>query len=540
MTELLLHGRVFTADPDKPWAEAVVVRDDLIAFVGTLDDARSATGPKAAVLDVANGVIVPGFVDAHSHLLGTGASLLRAQLRGARSLEDIATCLSEWIDEHSEAQRVLGIGWLFSALPLGGPTRQLLDAIVPDRPAYLEANDLHSVWVNSRALAEMGIHDGTPDPIGGTIARDASGRATGLLLENAGYRFAWPVMFAADDNTRDSWLAAIVAAYHAAGTTTAVDMGLDEASFSTMLRAAKRGHLGLHVIGHWLINRTGDAAQEIAQVENVVALAAEHQHDHLRIAGIKVIVDGTIDACTAGMLAPYNNGQPGHLIWDRRALEPVVIAADSAGLQIAMHAIGDLAVRTAIDVLETAALRRGAQADTTERRHRIEHLEYVDEIDVARMAPLGITASMQPVHCDPAIMPNWVAMIGEQRANRGFAWPEYLASGTRLVFGTDTPTAPFQPLPNMYIAATRRSPDDPTLAPHRADFSLRLDDAVVHATRDAAWASFAEHQVGMIRAGLSADLVVLDRNPFDAMPEMLLDTRVLRTISAGRTVFAAP
>ncbi len=537
MTEQLVHGHVFTADPAQPWAEAVLIRDETIAFVGTLEEARAASTAGATILDVGGGVVVPGFVDSHAHLLNTGASLLRAQLRAARSLDDIATCLTDWLRRHHDAPRVLGIGWLLSAVPNGAPTRQMLDAIVSDRPVYLEANDLHSVWVNSRALDEMGIDQSTGDPVGGRIVRDARGEATGLLLENAGYRLAWPIMMAADKTTRDRWLASTIAAFHAAGTTTAVDMALDQASFETLERADQRGELGLHVIGHWLINRTGDPADEKAQVEHVVSLAARHRQGRLRIAGIKLILDGTIDACTAGLLAPYTNGLQGDLIWDHSALEPVVIAADSANLQIAMHAIGDLAVRTAIDVLEVAARRRVDHHDVVERRHRIEHLEYVDEADIPRLAALGITASMQPVHCDPAIMPNWVALLGEPRANRGFAWPEYLAVGTRLVFGTDTPTAPLQSLPNMYIASTRRSPGDSTLEPHRPDFALQLDDAVVHATRDAAWASFAEHEVGMLRVGLAADLVILDRNPFGAAPDTLLDTRVLRTMVAGRTVF---
>ena len=147
---------------------------------------------------------------------------------------------------------------------------------------------------------------------------------------------------------------------------------------------------------------------------------------------------------------------------------------------------------------------------------------------------------MQPVHIDPATLPNWVAMLGDDRADRGFAWREFLDAGTTLAFGTDTPTAPHYPLHNMYIAATRRSPGNPTLAPHRPDFALPLDEAVVHATRDSAWASFRNDEVGMIRKGLRADLIVLDRDPFDNQPESLLAARVTRTILDGRTVHAVP
>ncbi len=534
--DVLVHGRIFTADPETPWAEALLIRDGIIDFVGTIAQARKrfAGGQE---IDAGDGLVLPGFVDAHAHLLNTGASMLRAHLRSAASVSDVTDTLVRWLAANSEAPRVLGIGWLFSAIPDGLPTRQMLDAVISDRPVYLDASDLHSVWANSAALAELGIDDNTPDPIGGRIVRDSEGVATGLLLENAGYHLAWPVMNVADDAERDTQLSAALAAYRAAGTTAAVDMGLDADGLNAWVRAQERGELAFTVVGHWLIARTGNATSELAQVAHAATKAALHSDGPIRVAGIKLIVDGTIDGCTAGMLAPFANGEPGELIWDLAALTPVVVAADEAGLQIALHAIGDLAVRTAIDALEVAADGRAARGETRNPRHRIEHLEYVDEADVARLAPLGITASMQPVHCDPAYLANWVDVLGDERAHRGFAWPEYLAHGTTLAFGTDTPTAPYEPLPNMYIAATRKSPGDASIAPLRPDFALPLADSIGHATRDAAWASHMENQRGMLRAGLAADLVILDSNPLAQQAAALLTAKVTRTIIAGTTVF---
>jgi predicted amidohydrolase YtcJ len=533
--DLLVHGRVFTADPERPWAEAVLLRGDRIVAVGSVDELRALAGDVS--LDehhAGDGVVLPGFVDAHSHLLNTGAGLARAQLQGSGSAAEIGTRLRAWAAEHPDAPRVLGIGWLWSDAPDATPTAALLDAAVPDRPVYLDANDLHAVWVNTAALAELGIDDDTPDPIGGAIVRDAAGHATGVLLENAGYHLAWPVMTQADDATRDRWLASAIAAYHESGTTTAVDMGLDRFALEALERAEQAGTLTLNVAAHWLMRRTGDPEGELRQVRRAAELARRHPNPPIHVVGIKIIVDGTIDGCTAGMLEPFTNGAPGGLIWDLAALEPVVLEADALGLQVAMHAIGDLAVRTALDALETVRDRHGHAPG--ERRHRIEHLEYVDAADVPRLADLGVTVSMQPVHCDPAIMPNWLAMLGEPRSSRGFAWPEHLAAGSTLAFGTDTPTAPHQALPNMYIASTRRSPGHPDLAPHRPDFALPLADAIGHATRDAAWASFAEDEVGMLRAGHRADLVVLDTDPFRDGPAALLDANVVLTVAGGRIV----
>ena len=547
--QLLVVGRVFTADPAAPWAEAVVADGERIVFVGSVDEARALAGTDAIVIET-SGAVLPGFVDGHAHLLMSGGALLKAQLRPCESLEQIFSALVQWRERNPTAERILGIGWLFSAVPNGVPTRQMLDAVLPDIPVYLSAADLHSTWVNTAALTEMGIDADTPDPVGGRIVRDDAGDATGLLLEGAAIEFASPLTNRASDTERDRYLQAIIGAYLASGTTAAVDMALDGAGLEAMLRADERGELPFTVVGHWLIRRTGDTDDEVAQVRTAAEVAAGVKSPRVRVNGIKLMLDGTIDGCTAALLDPYAphavgrdaaGGAVGDLIWPRASLDPVVAAADEAGLQIAMHAIGDRAVRTAIDSLEAAAEQRAARGDTRERRHRIEHLEYVDPADVPRLAPLGITASMQPVHCDPAILANWIDVLGaDHRTRRGFAWPEYLAAGTTLAFGTDTPTANHEPMPNMFIAATRRSPVDTSLPPYIPAFALSLDKAIWHATSQSAWASFLEGERGALRAGLAADMVILDRDPFADGADTLLTTRVLCTVVAGRVVHRIP
>lgn len=530
---LLVTGRVFTADPDQPWASAVVVESGHLSYVGTLEGAP-VDPADCEVIDAGNGVVLPGFVDAHCHLLMTGQSLAKAQLRAASNLDDIGRELAAWQAANPSAPRVLGAGWQFSAVPGGAPTAAMLDRFVADRPAYLEANDLHSSWVNSLALAELGITADTPDPVGGRIVRDAQRDATGHLLETASMELVWQLLGRIDDTTRDQHLATVVAAYLRAGVTTAVDMALGEADRAAIERAERAGTLPLRVVAHWLIRRTGDPADEIAQVERAAVIAARHQSDRFRIVGIKLITDGTIDGCTAAMTDPYANGANGKAIWDVESLQPVVRRAHDLGLQIAIHAIGDRAVRNALGALE-AAIRAGGR----EHRHRIEHLEYVDAADAALLGGLGVVASMQPVHVDPAIMENWVTMLGDHRVDRGFAWPEYPAGGAVLVFSTDTPTAPYEPLPNMYIATTRRSPSDPSLPAHRPDFAVPLDQAITNATRHAAWASWGEAVFGSVRVGLAADLVVLDRDPFDLGPESLRYARPVITLAGGEIVHDA-
>lgn len=534
-----MRGRIFTSDPDLPWAVAMAVDGDTIVHVGTLPDAEAAAGPDAEIIDAGDGVVLPGFVDGHAHLISAGAALTRAALRPCTSMDEIADELRRWMAANPDSPDVMGVGWTFSAVPDSTPTRQLLDAVAPDKPVFLDASDLHSVWCNTAALADLGITDDTPDPIGGTIVRDAQGAATGLLLENAGYFIAWPRMNRVSREMNDRYLQAAIHAYLAAGTTAAVDMACDERTLEALERADARGELPFTVIAHWLIGRTDEPEDELAQVRLAAKMVARHDGGRIRVAGIKLVTDGTIDGCTAGMCHPFTNGEPGEMVWPRERLEPVVLLADELGLQIACHAIGDLAVRTVLDVFEVAAERRAARGDTRERRHRIEHLEYVDAADVPRLAPLGITASMQPVHVDPAYLDNWVELLGDERAQRGFAWPEYLAHGTTLAFGTDVPTAQHHPLPNMFIAATRRSPYVADAVPLRPDFALPLEESVVHGTRDAAWASFEESHRGALRAGLAADFIVLDADPFRDGPDRLLTTVVTRTVVAGTTVHSA-
>jgi predicted amidohydrolase YtcJ len=532
----LSGGHVYTGCTEQTWAESLVLRGHRIDYVGPDDEAGAHAGSDATRIDLAGHTVLPGFVDGHAHVVMAGEATLRAHLTDAPDLAEIGDRVRTWAKDNPDAPRVLGRGWLFSSVPGGRPTKEMLDAVVADRPVYLDANDYHSVWVNSAALAELGVTADTPDPVGGRIVRDPdTGEPTGHLEETAAQDLVWALLAeASTDADRDQALAAAGAAYLSSGVTCAVDMAMDEHSLAAMMRAERAGTLNLRVVGHWFIRRCPDPADELAQINRAAELAAKHDSDRLRITGVKFVVDGVIDGCTASMLEPYADGGNAGPIWDLDALAPAVAAADAAGLQVALHAIGDKATRIALDALEHAHRVNGAGP----RRHRIEHLEYVDPADVPRLARLGVTASMQPVHADPVIRDNWASMLGDARAERAFAWPEMTEAGARLAFGTDAPTAPHPPLPNIYIANTRRSPVDPTLPALQPHLTLPLADAVRHATADSAWACRAEESLGRLRAGMLADFVVLDRDPFDADPASLLRARVLRTVVNGRTVWS--
>jgi predicted amidohydrolase YtcJ len=518
MTTLYRNARVFTADESAPWAEAFVVDAGKLTHVGNDASAQAAAADAAETIDLGGRLVLPGFIDAHTHVMMLGEALGKVALTDARSLPEIQERLRAAQAADPGTQRVLGRGWLFDSLP-GAPTAAMIDEAVSDVPVYLDANDYHSCWVNRAALKELGITRDTPDPLGGRIGRDSHGEPDGMLYETAAQQFVWPFLAeVTSDADRDAAVERSLEAYLAAGVTGAVDMAL-----------------GIRIVAHWFIHNTGDEAANLVQVERATLLAAEVNTEWLRVAGIKLALDGVIDACTAAMNQPYADGSQAGPIWLPEQLNPVVAAADAAGLQVALHAIGDHASDIALDALELAAEINGPRL----RRHRIEHLEYTSPETPARMARLGVTASMQPVHADPAIYGNWVAMLGDDRPDRSFAWPEYVAAGALLAFSTDAPTAPYDALQNMFVAATRKSALDPSFPPNNPHFARPLAEAIGHATRDAAASVMEEGQRGRLMAGLAADFAVLDADPFVHGEESLLNARILRTVVAGRTEYLA-
>ncbi|UDY22955.1 amidohydrolase [Nocardioides sp. Kera G14] len=526
-------GRIFTAT-EQEWASSLVVDDDTLLHVGSTEDAERIEGLTRTV-DLEGALVLPGIVDAHAHIVGLGEALGQIDLADAADLAEIQDRLRRTAAADPDAPRLCGFGWLFAALDGQLPTRQMLDQAVPDRPVYLAASDQHSAWVNTAALAELGIGPETPDPLSGEIARDADGVATGMLYERAALGLMRDVL---DGLTTDAdRLAALQSAfehYLAAGVTAAVDMGLGDPELTALESAleAGEGRLPLRVAGHWIINRHGDHAEELAQVDRAIALSQRHQGPWLRVAGIKIFVDGVIDSCTAAMVHPFADGRHPDAIWDADSLNAVVARADRAGLQVAMHAIGDRASALALGALEHACEVNGDHP----RRHRIEHLETVTPDVIGRMGKLGVIASVQPVHADPAIQENWREMLGDTRVARGFPWTELEEAGVRLVIGSDAPTAPYAPLPNLYVATTRRSASRSDLPANHAGYAMTLETALLRATREAAWAAGWEGVTGRLESGLSADFIVLDRDPFQEGVESLLEARVTTTVVAGREV----
>jgi predicted amidohydrolase YtcJ len=534
MTTLFKNGRIFPGDGQGGDANAhlcMIVRDELIEYVGQNNDgALPSTGKQPThIVDLLGRMVVPGFIDGHMHLLHFGSALQKIDLTPCKNLEDIRDTIRSAAQANPQAPRILCRGWMHS-MTEGQALASMVDDL-DDRPIFIDSKDLHSTWCNTAALAELAVQN-MPNPAGGEIHRDKSGKATGLLSEAATVTLVWPHLakVASTDEKLNSVRQA-VRTYSAAGYTGMIDMAMDENAWEALKELKSKEELAIRIAAYWIITPSNTDDENMAQVDRAIALHKEFNLENspdFRIAGIKIISDGVVDACTAALCEPYSsNGVSCDPLWDAEALKRVVQKADTAGLQCALHAIGDAAVKLAIDTLESVG--------TPGRRHRIEHLEVTSPGDAKRLSDLGITASVQAVHADPAILRAWPKLMGRERYGRAFAYREFLDRGAHLALGTDAPTAPHMPLANLYVATTRRSAKEPSLTDTvNEHFVLPLASAVSAATAGSAYSCFADRRVGTLEAGKKADFVVLD---MQWKPEKLLEAAVIETWFGGKKVW---
>ena len=536
-TTIYRNAVVFTGPADREPVDSFAVAGDRIIAAGSIEAVREAA-PDAPEINLAGAFVTPGIIEGHAHMLMLGEALGKVQLRDADSVAEVQRRLAAARAANPDAAMLTGVSWRFDIFGEGErPTAAMLDAVVADVPVVLDANDLHSVWVNTAALAAMGITRDTPDPVGGEIVRDADGNATGFLLETAAVKYAWGYLETmATDEDRDGFLANAFSAYLETGVTGATEMSFGHADLATYRRVLDRdGRLPFPVNAHWLLTASGDLDTDLAEIAEVARIrdeiAAQYGDTWLRIAGVKFILDGVIDACTAAMRGPYANGAMPGPIWEREFALPVAVAADAAGLQFALHAIGDEASTIALDMVAEAERVNGPRP---ERRARVEHLESVADDTIARMAELGVTASMQPVHCDPAVLDNWQAVLGDERALTGFPWHKFREAGVRLALGTDAPTAPHEAADNLFIALTAQSVLERDRAPYQPQRVFTPPQALEAFTVGTAYATGRDHELGRIATGYRANFVVWAANPLVEAPELLLGASAVLTVVDGQ------
>lgn len=543
---LLVNAKVFQPngaegkDQEATFAKSLLIgADGTIRHVGwTSDDdiIQQARANGAVVHDLGGKTVLPGFFDGHLHLLLLGLSLQKVDLTPCRDLTDIRATIKAYAAAHPELPRIMCRSWMHLMTP-DGVDHGMLDDLDP-RPIFVSSNDLHGEWCNQAAIDELdaglGIGD-MPDPPGGTIHRDAEGKPTGYFEEAVVFTMIWP--WQARISTLQERAAAIetaVETYSAEGFVGMIDMAMNDDLWESLLYLrSRRPDLPVRVAAYWLLRPSEDPEDIATQVDYAIAKARQYSAEtspDLKVVGIKIVSDGIIDACTAALSEPYtHSGTSADPVWTKAMLLPAVRRANDAGLQVAIHAIGDLAIRNAVDTIEEvvdAALRP-----------RIEHIELSSAADAARLGKLGITASVQPVHSDPAVLRAWPRLLGEHRCERAFAYREFADGGAPLAIGSDAPTAPHSLPANCYVATNRRSAREPALETVvNGHFALGLCESVVAGSAGSAYSCFMDGTTGKIEKGLKADLAVVDMQ-WDK--ETLLEARVCQTWFAGRKVFDA-
>ncbi len=458
----IVNGRVWRSH-----ATAVAVEGDRIVHVGT------EAPPAGRVIDAGGAAILPAFNDAHVHFLMGSRALGGLDLFEARTQTDVERMVTEHARSHPGGW-IVGRGWLYSAFPGGMPDVALLDRLVPDRPAYLESFDAHTGWANSHALA-------------------IAGAAAGVLKESAMDVVTRHIPPRSREQDLDALRAGMrLAASRGIGSVQEAGDGATQMPLWQELR--RSGELSLRVRLGFDLTPPGTFVDERPPSDRWISTGI-----------LKAFADGVVESKTAWMLEPYAGSDArGEPLWEGDSLRRAVQAADARGWQVQVHAIGDAAIRQALDAFEGTA---------SGRRHRVEHIETPDASDLERFARLGVVASMQPQHSDPAITEAWRRNLGPARAGSGWPWAALKRSGARLAFGTDWPVVPLDPLASIRMA-TR-------------DFSL--DDAIDAWTSGGAFAEHAEGEKGEVREGMLADLAVVD-----------LDRWTVRaTVVGGRVVYEA-
>jgi predicted amidohydrolase YtcJ len=530
---VILNANVHTMDAGAPGAEAVAVYGNRIVAVGTSAEVRRLAGAHTRVVDARGALVLPGFNDAHVHFLSGGFQLSSVDLRDAATPQEFAERIRRFAGRLPKGRWVTGGDWDHERWPnVNGsaplPTKELIDAFTPDRPVFVNRLDGHMALANSYTLRLAGVTRDTPDPPGGLIVRDPkTGEPTGVL-KDAAQSFVWKVY--PEPSFEEKLDAARAATAHAAahGVTSVQDMsaGNDVGVYQTLL---ERGELKTRIY----------AVSPLPDWERLgrVGVRRAFGGDVLRIGGLKGFADGSLGSTTALFFEPYldapdTSGLPGDEMFPEGAMLKRVEAADAAGLQVMIHAIGDKANDAILNIYEQVTKEHGAR----DRRFRIEHAQHLRAQDIPRFGRDHVVASMQPYHCiDDG---RWAEKrIGRERVRSTYAFRTLLDTGAVLAFGSDWSVAPLDPILGIYAAATRRTLDGKNPQGWVPEQKITVEEAVRAYTVGSAYAEFAEAVKGTIAPGKLADLVILTEDIFKIDPAAIEKVRVRMTVMDGRVVY---
>jgi hypothetical protein len=527
---VLVNGTIYTGDTARPRVEAVALRGERIVAIGTTRDIRASAGAATRVVDLQGRFAMPGFNDAHIHLANGGLAKLAVDLTGARSRAEVQQRIRARLGDYQPGEWITGRGWDHTIWPERKfPTRHDLDAVSKDHPMIFTRVDGHVAVANTLALERAGVTRDTPHPAGGEIEKGPDGQPTGMLKEAATglvRRHIPPITGAQRRRAIEMALAEAVSF----GLTSAQDNSSWE-DFLVYEDLKREGKLPLRIT-EWLPFRESvERLEEMRRRGGTTDL-------WLRTGALKGVLDGTLGSRTAAMLAPYADdpGTRGIPIIPPDRVRQMVIERDKAGFQIALHAIGDLSNRSALEAFAAARAANGRR----DARHKIEHAQVVAPEDFAKFRETDVIASMQP--CHEASDMRWAGQrLGPERSKGAYAWNSMLKNNIRMAFGSDYPVEPLDPLISVYACVTRKMhPDAPPGGPTDAwvpEERISLDDCLRTFTQGSAYAEFAEKEKGRIAAGQLADIVVLSADITKVPAEQILRAKVVKTFTGGRLVY---
>lgn len=532
--KIVVHGRIYTVNEKQPWAEALAIRGGKIVAVGSTKEIEAYRGSSTQVIDAAGRLVLPGFEDCHIHFMDGSLGLDQVDLNETSSVAEIQKRVKEYAAAHPKEPWITGMGWTYPTFGAAAlPDKKILDEVVPDRPVYLVAFDGHSSWANSKALAMAGIGAQTPDPPNGKIVRDAKGEATGALKESAGDLVADKI----PKPTREQRLAALRKGIHEAnkfGLTRVQSAGQDFEYLDLYDELRRKGELTLRFYVAYFLNPPELRAEDLEKIEK----ARQTYHDEWISGGVvKTMLDGVVEAHTAAMLTPYSDdpSQIGKMFWEPEKYKAAVLELDKRGLQIFTHAIGEKAVRTALDAYENAA-RVNSSHDA---RPRIEHIETVTAADIPRFGKLGVIASVQPLHLypDADTLDIWARNAGPERAQRAWSFHSIEANGGRLAFGSDWPVVTMNPWKGLQTGITRKTAEGKPEGGFVPSEAVSLEDGIKAYTLGAAFAGRREKEEGSLEPGKLADLIIVDQDLFKIPASEIDKTQVLLTMVGGKPVY---
>jgi len=528
---IIVNAKIHTMDTNQPAAEAVAISGDKILSIGSTAEIKALAGTSTRVIDARGRLVLPAFNDAHVHFLMGGFSLSNVDLRDAKSPEEMAKRLEEYVRNVPKDRWILGGDWDHEKWPGASlPTRQMIDQATPDNPVFINRLDGHMALANSLALKLANVTRETKDPPGGVIVRDGTGEPTGILKDGAESLVDRVIP---EKSYEENHKAAMAATEHAAslGVTSLTDMsaGDDVKLYQDM---AERGELKTRI----------NAARSIVSWETLAKGKVQaHTGSHMvRIGALKGFADGSLGSTTARFFQPYNDAPDTRGIWfDQMLPDGVmlkrVLGADKAGLQVMIHAIGDEANEKILDIYRNTARTNGPR----DRRFRIEHAQHLTKDEIPRFGSQKVVASMQPCHA--ADDGRWCEKrIGPERSKGTYAFRSLLDSGAVLAFGSDWTVAPLNPLDGIKAAVTRQTLDGKHPDGWIPRQKISVDEAVRAYTMGSAYAEFEDQAKGSITPGKLADMVIVDRDIYAIEPSEIDKARVVLTVMDGKVVYEAP